>query len=298
MKIDARRTPDERFDNLPGFPFTPHYVDDLQGYEGLRLHFIDEGPREATHTFLCLHGEPTWCYLYRKMIPVFTAASHRVVAPDFLGFGRSDKPTDDARYTFGFHRDALLRFVDRLALRDVTLVCQDWGGLLGLTLPLDRPELIARLVVMNTAIADGSPPGPGFEAWKKHAAAHPDLDVGKLMARAAPGLSDAECAAYEAPFPDVDFKAGVRRFPDIVPVTPEMEGAELGRRAARWWRDEWSGPSFMAIGPEDPVLGPPVMKRLCALIRGCPEPFVVEGAGHFVQERGEDVARRALEAFG
>jgi len=298
MKIDARRTPDERFENLQGFSFAPHYVDDLPGSEGLRLHFLDEGPRDATHTFLCLHGEPTWCYLYRKMIPVFTAASHRVVAPDFFGFGRSDKPTDDASYSFGFHRDALLRFVDRLELRDVTLVCQDWGGLLGLTLPLDRPELIARLVVMNTAIADGSPPGPGFQAWKEHAAAHPDLDVGKLMARTVPGLSDAERSAYEAPFPDVHFKAGVRRFPEIVPVAPEMEGADLGRRAARWWRDEWSGPSFMAIGPEDRVLGPPVMKRLHAVIRGCPEPFVVEGAGHFVQERGEEVAQRALAAFG
>ena len=195
------------------------------------MHFLDEGARDARHTFLCLHGEPTWCYLYRKMIPVFTAAGHRVVAPDFFGFGRSEKPTDEATYTFGFHRDALLHFVDRLGLQGVTLVCQDWGGLLGLTLPLDRPELIARLVVMNTAIADGSPPGPGFEAWKAHAAAHPDLDVGKLMARAAPGLTNAECSAYDAPFPDVDFKAGVHRFPEIVPVAPEMEGAELGRRA-------------------------------------------------------------------
>ena len=298
MTIDALRTPDERFESLPGFSFAPHYVDDLPGCEGLRLHYLDEGPRDATHTFLCLHGEPTWCYLYRKMIPVFVGAGHRVVAPDFFGFGRSDKPTDDAVYTFGFHRGALLGFVDRLDLRGVTLVCQDWGGLLGLTLPVDRPDLIARLVVMNTAIAVGSRPSPGFEAWKAHAASQPDLDVGKLMARVVQTLTDGQRAAYDAPFPDVTFKAGVRSFPAIVPVTPEMEGAELGRRAARWWSQEWSGPTFMAIGPEDPILGPPIMNGLRAVIRGCPEPFVVEGAGHFVQEWGQDVARRALAAFG
>src|SRR5438477_11631810 len=132
--IPALRTPDERFAHLPGHPFEPHYAEDLPGYEGLRMHYVDEGPRDARHTFLCLHGQPTWSYLYRRMIPVFTEAGHRVVAPDFFGFGRSDKPTDEPVYTFTFHRESLLRLAERLGLEGVTLVCQDWGGLLGLTL--------------------------------------------------------------------------------------------------------------------------------------------------------------------
>ncbi len=150
MAIEALRTPEERFVNLPGWSYAPHYVDDLPGYEGLRVHYVDEGPREAKQTFLCLHGEPSWAYLYRKMAPVFLESGARVVAPDFLGFGRSDKPVDDAVYSFKFHRDLLLAFIERLDLRNMTLVVQDWGGLLGLTIPVDMPERVARLLIMNT----------------------------------------------------------------------------------------------------------------------------------------------------
>ncbi|MEM9194472.1 MAG: haloalkane dehalogenase [Myxococcota bacterium] len=292
--MESVRTPDQRFANLPDYPFEPHY---LELIDGLRLHYLDEGPKDGP-VFLCLHGEPTWSYLYRKMIPVFVAAGGRVLAPDWYGFGRSDKPTQDADYTFAFHRQTMLRFVEELGLeRDVTLVCQDWGGLLGLTLPVDKPELLSRLIVMNTAIATGMSPGKGFLEWRDYVAKTPDFDVAGLMRRAAPELSDAELKAYNAPFPGPEFKAGVRRFPAIVAIRDDMEGADIGKQAAMFWSTQWSGKSFMAIGMKDPVLGPKVMGLLRGLIRGCPEPLELEAAGHFVQEQGEVVAKAALESF-
>ena len=175
--------------------------------------------------------------------------------------------------------------------------CQDWGGLLGLTLPLDMPDAIERLLVMNTALAVGGPPGPGFLAWREYVANQPDFDVGALMRRAAPGLSGDEVAAYQAPFPDRAHRAGARRFPLIVPITPDMAGAEPSRRAAAWWKEHWRGPTFMAVGVKDPVLGVPAMRQLKATIRGCPEPLVLDDVGHFVQEAGDRVARAALAHF-
>jgi len=297
MTINALRTPDDRFHNLPGFDFAPHYVNELPGYESLRAHYLDEGPSDADEVFLCLHGEPTWCYLYRKMIPVFTEAGGRVLAPDLLGFGRSDKPIDGSVYTFNFHRDFLLAFIRQLDLLNITLVCQDWGGLLGLTLPVDMPERFSRLIVMNTTLATGEPAGPGFEAWKAYNASSPDLDIASLMQRSTPGMTDEEAAAYVAPFPSADYKAGVRRFPEMVMVSPDMEGVDISKRACDWWSTEWSGQSFMAIGMQDPVLGPPIMHRLRKTIRGCPEAMEIPEAGHFVQEHGGAVARAALNSF-
>jgi pimeloyl-ACP methyl ester carboxylesterase len=247
---------------------------------------------------LCLHGQPTWSYLYRKMIPAFAAAGHRVVAPDLLGFGRSDKPVDDSVYTFLFHRGMLLRFVEALDLQRVTLVVQDWGGLLGLTLPMEFPDRIDRLVVMNTGLGVGRSPGPGFDAWKAFVASKPDFDIAQLMKRSVPGLTDEEAAAYAAPFPDERYRAGVRRFPALVPVTPDMEGVAESLRAAEFLRERWAGPTFMAVGMQDPVLGPPVMQALAKVIRGCPPPLEVPQAGHFVQEHGREVAEAALRAFG
>jgi pimeloyl-ACP methyl ester carboxylesterase len=297
--IEALRTPDERFRGLPGFPFSPHYVEDLASYEGLRVHYLDERPAKPTgRTVLCLHGQPTWCYLYRKMIPVFTAAGHRVVAPDLFGFGRSDKPVDDSVYTFMFHRTMLMRFIERLQLEQVTLVVQDWGGLLGLTLPMEYPDRIDRLIVMNTGIGIGRSPGPGFDAWKAFVAAKPDFDIAAMMKRSVQGLTDAEAAAYDAPYPDRRYQAGARRFPALVPVTPDMEGVDVSLRAAQFFRERWNGPTFMAIGMQDPVLGPPVMHALAKAIRGCPAPLELAEAGHFVQEHGQVVAERALAAFG
>jgi haloalkane dehalogenase/tRNA(adenine34) deaminase len=290
----ALRTPDDRFASLPGYAFAPRYLE----IDGLRMHYLDEGPRDAATIFLCLHGQPSWSYLYRRMIPVFTAAGHRVVAPDLFGFGRSDKPADEATYTFSFHRAALVAFIGRLDLGNVVLVCQDWGGLLGLTLPPDMPGRFTRLLVMNTTLATGDEPLPqGFLNWRAFSNSKPDMDVGGLFKRGCPHLSDSEAAAYDAPFPDATYKAGVRRFPNLVCDRPDADGAALSRRARDWWATEWSGETFMAVGMKDPVLGPPVMARLRQSIRGCPPPMEVAEGGHFVQEWGESIAMAALKAF-
>lgn len=297
MSIEALRTPEENFASLIDWPYEPHYIDDLRGFGGLRLAYIDEGPSDA-HVYLCLHGEPTWGYLYRKMLPFFRADGARVIAPDFFGFGRSDKPVDDDAYTFSFHRNTLLRFVERLKLHDVTLVAQDWGGLLGLTLPIDAPSLIARLFLMNTALGTGDGPiGPGFLRWRDYSNAHPDLGAGRLIARGTPHLTDAEAAAYDAPFPDVRYKAGVRAFPNLVPLAPEADGAEISRRARTWLQNEWDGPTVMVVGLADPVIGGPGMESLRGCIRNCPSPIALDSVGHFVQEWAELFTAQAVAAL-
>jgi len=292
------RTPDERFAELPGHPYQPHYVESLPGFDGLRMHYLDEGDPASPVVFLCLHGQPTWSYLYRRMLPVFVASGARVVAPDLYGFGRSDKPTDEAWYTFTRHREALLAFVRQLDLRHVTLVCQDWGGILGLTLPMADAARYERLIVMNTVLATGRYPlGEGFLAWRAWVNANPDFAVARLMRRSCPHLSEAEAAAYDAPFPTADHKAGARRFPNLVCDHPDADGAEVSRQAARWWQHDWQGQSFMAIGMRDVVIPPPAMHRLRQAIRRCPAPLEIADAGHFVQEHGEAVASAALAHF-
>jgi pimeloyl-ACP methyl ester carboxylesterase len=291
--MNVLRTSDERFAGLPGWPYAPKYLQ----LDGLRLHYVDEGPRDAAVTALCLHGQPSWSYLYRKMIPVFAAAGLRVVAPDLIGFGRSDKPQDEAWYTFDQHRQVLLRFVETMDLRNVLLVVQDWGGILGLTLPLQQPERYTRLLVMNTVLGLGEV-GDGFRQWRAYSNGQPDMAIGRLFQRGNPELMPAEAAAYDAPFPDVRHKAGLRRFPNLVPDGADAPGAEISRQAARFWSTQWQGDSFMAIGMKDPVLGPPVMRALRPLIRGCPEPMEVAEGGHFVQEHGGPIAEAALRHFG
>jgi haloalkane dehalogenase len=283
------RTPDERFADLPGFPFAPHYLQ----WRQWRVHYVDEG--SGDRTYLCLHGEPTWSYLYRRMIPVFLESGARVVAPDFVGFGRSDKPEEEALYSFDFHRYFLLELIEKLSLNRITLVVQDWGGLLGLTLPMEMPERFERLLLMNTMLATGDMPlTEGFLAWRAYAAKNPDLACGKLLTRTCPHLKPPEAAAYDAPFPDMRFKSGVRRFPQLVPERPDDPGAALSRKARDWFPTVWKGESFMAIGVKDPVLGLPVMRDLRKAIRNCPEPHLVENGGHFLQEWGDEVARAAL----
>ena len=296
--MDILRTPDDRFVDLPDFPFDPHYVEDLPGYEGLRMHYIDEGPRDG-ELFVCLHGEPSWSFLYRKMARVFLDRGHRVVCPDWFGFGRSDKPVDDDVYTWDFHHGSMLRFIEHLGPQPFTLVVQDWGGLLGLTLPMVMPDLVKRLIVMNTALATGDVnPGPGFVAWREFVASQPDLNVGNLMQRAINGLTEDEARAYDAPFPDARYKAGVRRFPPMVPTSPDDPGAEMSRRARSHLSQVWSGESFLAVGLQDPVLGPPAIAMLQKIIAGAPAPLEVPEGGHFVQEHGEQIALAACEAFG
>lgn len=294
MAIEALRTADARFDGLPGYAFAPNYRDDLPGYAGLRMHYLDEG-RGNARVALCLHGQPTWSYLYRKMIPGLVASGYRVVAPDMFGFGRSDKPVEEAVYTFEFHRDSLIALIRALDLRRITLVCQDWGGLLGLTIPMDMADRFEALLIMNTMLATGDRPlTKGFMDWRAWSNANPDMAIGKLMARACPQLSSAEAAAYDAPFPDASYKSGVRRFPNLVPDQPDAGGAALSRRAREWWRSEYGGKTAMVIGMTDPVLGPAVMAEMRQTVRNCPEPVTLTAAGHFVQEWGEDVLKGAL----
>ena len=296
--MEALRTLDERFSSLVDFPFTPHYISNLKNYNGLRLHYIDEGSRNSNYTFLCLHGQPTWSYLYRKMIPIFVNAGYRVVAPDYYGFGRSDKPVNDDVYTFDFHRNSMINLIHNLDLKNLILVCQDWGGLIGLTLPMEMPTKFSKLILMNTALGTGDGvPSPGFKAFRDWVNKTPDIDVGRLMLRGTSILTPEEVEAYNAPFPDYKYKAGIRRFPNLVPTTYDAPGAEISRRARDWFQNEWSGDSFMAIGMQDPVLGPSVMRKLRKIIPRCPNPLRIKEAGHFVQEWGDIVAKKALEAF-
>jgi len=296
--MDALRTPDERFADLPGFAFAPHYVDDLPGVDGLRVHCVDEASEggAAPVTALCLHGNPTWGYLYRHMIPVFRAASLRVVVPDLIGFGRSDKPVDPAWHTFERHREMLLRFVERLDLRNILLVVQDWGGLLGLTLPMALPERFTRLLVMNTGLGTGQVT-EGFRQWRAYSNSQADLPVGRLIQRGKPDLSAAEVAAYDAPYPEPRYKAALKAFPNLVPDGADAPGAALSREAGAFWRERWSGDSFMAIGMQDPVLGEAPMRALQKVIRGCPAPLEVAQGGHFLQEWGGAIADAALAHF-
>jgi pimeloyl-ACP methyl ester carboxylesterase len=293
------RTPDERFHNLPGYPWQPRYTSALPSLGGLRLHYLDEGPADAAVTWLCLHGNPAWSYLYRHMIPIFMAAGHRVVAPDMPGFGRSDKPIDRAQHTFSWHRSVLLEFVEALDLRGINLVVQDWGGLLGLTLPMAGPQRYRGLLIMNTELATAAAPLPaGFLQWRAMCRSKPDFGIGKLFARGNPQMSEAECAAYDAPFPTIEYRAATRAFPDMVPEHPDDDGVEASRLAAKFWSNEWSGTSMMAVGALDPVFTVEHMEKVRQGIRGCPAMHVVSEAGHFVQEHGKAIAGEAVRVLG
>ena len=298
LRDDALRTPDAAFEHLPDYPWPPRYVSDLPALGGWRLHHLDEGPPDAPLTWLCLHGNPSWSYLYRRMVPVFTAAGHRVVAPDLIGFGKSDKPKKEDAHGFAFHRQVLLELVERLDLRRVVLVVQDWGGLLGLTLPLAAPGRYHGLLAMNTMLATGDAPlPPGFAAWREMCARNPVFDIARLLARGNPHLGAAECAAYGAPFPDAGHRAATRAFPRLLPEHSGDDGAAVSRAARDFWRQRWQGCGLVVAGARDPVLGEPAMRALQADIQGCPPPWVLPQAGHFVPEHGREIAERAVAHF-
>jgi len=298
VREDALRTPDAAFADLPGYPWAPHYLSDLPSAKGLRLHHLDEGPQDAPITWLCLHGNPAWSYLYRKMIPVFLAQGQRVVAPDLIGFGKSEKPKKDSFHQFETHRQILLDFIERLDLQRVVLVVQDWGGILGLTLPMAAPERYKGLLVMNTSLTTGRTPlSPGFLAWRDWCKSQPQFDVAKLFLRGNRQMTPEEAAAYNAPFPDKGYRAALRAFPPMVPEFPDSPGAAISRQAQAFWQNDWQGQSLMAIGLQDPVLGEPVMRHLRGQIRGCPEPMLLPEAGHFVQEHGQQIAQAAVRHF-
>ena len=314
LRSDALRTPEAAFDHVPGYPWPPHYVSDLPSLAGLRLHYLDEGKIQdravstdlAQTTYLCLHGNPAWSYLYRKMIPTFLEAGARVVAPDLIGFGKSDKPKKDAFHTFTWHRQVLIELIERLDLQNIVLVVQDWGGLLGLTLPQEfhgksdkSNGRFKGLLVMNTTLATGDAPlTDGFLAWREMCRKNPEFKIDKLFSRGNPQMSEVECAAYMAPFPDSGYRAATRAFPPMVPDSTEVDGAEISRKAREFWQTDWDGQTLMTIGAQDPVLGLDTMYGLQKLIKNCPEPMVLDRAGHFVQEHGEEIAKRAVEVFG
>jgi tRNA(adenine34) deaminase len=309
LREDALRPPDEWFEGIPDYPWTAHYVSDLPSLKGLRLHYLDEGHRELLNegqdslnrqqiTYVCLHGNPAWSYLYRKMIPTFTAHGHRVVAPDLIGFGKSDKFKKASQHSFEFHRQVLLDFIERLDLKRIVLVVQDWGGILGLTLPMDMAHRFAGLLVMNTALATGTQPlSNGFLSWREWCQANPDFDVAKLFARGNKHMSDAETQAYNSPFKDRGHRTALHAFPPMVPEFENSPGAETSRQALLFWRDQWQGQTMMAIGVQDPVLGEPVMRELQQNIKGCPDPILLPQAGHFVQEHGQFIAESAVQYF-
>jgi haloalkane dehalogenase len=287
------RTPDERFEGLPGWTFAPHYRD----VDGLRVHYVDEGPSSAKPV-LMLHGEPSWSYLYRTMIPIVTAAGHRVVAPDLVGFGRSDKPSAREDYTYQRHVDWMRGVLEGLDLRDVTLVCQDWGGLIGLRLVAEHPDRFARVVAANTFLPTGDvPAGPAFMAWRKYSQETPTFRAGRIVQGGCKApMADDVVAAYDAPFPDDAYLAGARQFPTLVPITPDDPAAGANRRAWEVLR-RFKKPFLTAFSDGDPVTagGDATLQARIPGAAGQPH-TTIAGGGHFLQEDcGEALARVVVD---
>jgi haloalkane dehalogenase len=286
--MDVLRTPDDRFRDLPGYDFAPHYLE--RG--GIRIHYVDEGPPAASPV-LMLHGEPSWSYLYRKMVPPLAAAGHRVIAPDLVGFGRSDKPAARDDYTYQRHVDWMTAVLVGLDLRAVTLVCQDWGGLIGLRLVAEHPERFARVVAANTFLPTGdTDPGPAFLAWRTFSQQVPEFPVGRIVSGGCATPLPAEVvAAYDAPFPEERFKAGARQFPLLVPARPDDPASEANRAA---WKvlERWDRPFLTAFSDSDPITagGDRMLQARIPGAQGQPH-TTIAGGGHFLQEdRGAELA--------
>ncbi len=294
MTDEVVRTPDERFQNLPGYEFAPNYVD----VDGLRMHYLDEGPRDG-RPIVCFHGEPSWAYLYRKMVGPFVDAGHRVIVPDYAGFGRSDKPTDRRWYTFDRHSDVVARVLGELDLRDAIVVVQDWGGAIGLRWATENADRVAAVSISNTGLFTGRV-SKGFLAWRAFAEKNADLPVGFVIQSAtATEVPDDVIAAYDAPFPNVESKAGAAQFPLLVPTSEDAPGADVMRGIA----DElsrWKKPALVAFSDQDQIFPYPKAGQVfCDLIPTAGEQVRIEGASHFLQEdRGERLAREVLERLG
>lgn len=289
--MDVFRTPDERFADLPGYDFAPHYTE----VDGLRLHHIDEGEGP---TVLCFHGEPTWAYLYRHMLGRLVGAGHRVVCPDLVGFGRSDKPTDTRWYTYERHVASVSGQLQTLDLRDVTVVVQDWGGPIGLRWAVENADRVARLVVLNTGLFTGRV-SKGFQAWRDFAERTPDLPIGMIIQSATTTeLSQEVIAAYEAPFPTVESKAGAQVFPLLVPTAADDAGA-AEMAAVRDALSTWDKPALVAFSDTDPIFPFPIAgEQFTQLLPTAGEQVRIEGAAHFLQEdRGVQVADAIIAAF-
>ena len=296
--MDFLRTPDARFDNLPDYGFAPNYIsiDDTDGGQ-LRVHYLDEGPADAAPVLL-MHGEPSWSYLYRKMVPILVAAGHRVIAPDLVGFGRSDKPAQRSDYTYQRHVDWMQSVLLQLDLSNITLVCQDWGGLLGLRLVAEHGERFARVVAANTMLPTGDHnPGEAFKAWQKYSQEVPKFATGNIIQGATVmKMPQAVVDAYDAPFPDETYKEGARQFPLLVPTTPDNPATEKNRAA---WEilKQWQKPFLTAFSDSDPVTagGDKLMQKLIPGTEGQAHTTIVKG-GHFLQEdQGEKLAEVVVE---
>jgi haloalkane dehalogenase len=293
VTVDAYRTPDERFADLPGYPFDPHYVD----WQGLRMHYLDEGDREA-EPILLLHGEPDWSYLYRKMVPIL-ARRFRVIAPDFVGFGRSDKPTDIGWYSFDRHVASVKSLVSALDLRRIALVVQDWGGPIGLRTAVEMKDRFTRLVVLNTGLFVGANwPTEGFLRWRAFAERLGlDMNVGRVMQTSMKTpLDEATLAAYEAPWPHRESKAGVAAFPLLVPLNAEAPGAAAMRKVAEELRG-WNVPALVCWSDGDPVFTLDHGQDMADDLPGAHGRLsLVQGAGHMLQEdAGEEIATRIVQ---
>ena len=299
--MDVMRTPDERFADLPDFPFEPKYVEVDSGDGGtLRMHYLDEGPADG-EVVLLLHGEPSWSYLYRWMIPVLVDAGLRAVAIDLVGFGRSDKPTSRDDYTYQSHLDWTWSAIEAIRLADITLVCQDWGGLIGLRLVGEHPERFARVVAANTMLPTGDHhPGDAFLAWQKFSQEVPDFPAGQIVnGGSRSDLSAAVIAAYDAPFPDDRYQAGARQFPTLVPITPDDPAAPANRAA---WAalGRFEKPFLSAFSDSDPITGAaePVLRAQVPGARG-QHHVTIAGGGHFLQEdKGRELADAVVTFVG
>ncbi|MBN8606215.1 MAG: haloalkane dehalogenase [Caulobacterales bacterium] len=296
--MQVLRTPDERFANLPDFPYTPHYTDirDASGAT-LRIATIDEGPRNAAPVLL-LHGEPTWSFLYRKIIARLVANGHRAVAPDLVGFGRSDKPSERADYTYERHVKWMSDWLVANDLRDITLFCQDWGGLIGLRLVAAFPERFARVVTANTFLPTGAGATPAFEAWLNFSQSVPVFPTGMIInGGSVRDLSQAEMDAYEAPYPDESYKAGARQFPALVPVKPDMPSVVENIEA---WKvlEAFKKPFLTAFSDQDPITRGGDA-RLQSRIPGCTgqQHTTIQNGGHFLQEDQPDAVADVIDAF-
>jgi haloalkane dehalogenase len=290
--MDVFRTPDERFEGLPGYDFEPHYVE----VDGLRMSYLEEGQGDP---IVCFHGEPTWSYLYRKMLPPLRDAGHRVVCPEYAGFGRSDKPTERGWYTYDRHVGLVSEVLDELDLNDVTVVVHDWGGPIGLRWAVENADRVARLVILNTGLFTGRV-SKGFMAWRDFAERNPDLPVGFIIQSATTTeLPDEITAAYEAPWPTAESKAGVAQFPLIVPLSEDDAGA-AEMRAVMDELASWGKPALVAFSDSDPVFPYPKSGDVfCDLIPGAGEQVRIEGGAHFLQEdRGERIAEEILRFLG
>jgi len=287
--VEVFRTPDERFRDLPGYDFEPHYTD----VSGLRMHHVDEG---VGAPIVCFHGEPSWAYLYRKMLPPLVAAGHRVICPDLAGFGRSDKPTDRAWYSYDCHLEQVAGVLEPLGLTGATVVVQDWGGPIGLRWAVENPDRVDRLVIMNTGLFTGRV-SKGFLAWRDFAERNPDLPVGFVVQGAtATELPEDVVAAYEAPFPTPESKAGAAQFPLLVPIEEGAPGAAEMLAVIESLRS-WDKPALVAFSDSDPVFPyPRAGEEFTRMIPGAGDQVRIEGASHFLQEdRGDVIAAAILD---